>query len=89
MELAQKTMMFHNNEQKNTGKNLTLFEGVGAVPGSGSRDLNKCGPPMRIRILVRLCRLKKLDFEIKYVLYVGNTWCITASESNCHQLLAA
>jgi hypothetical protein len=31
---------------------------------------------MRIRILVRLCRRKKLDFEIKNVLYVGNAWYV-------------
>ncbi len=28
--------------------------------------------PMRIRILVRLCRHKKLDFDIKNILYAGN-----------------
>jgi hypothetical protein len=33
--------------------------------------------PVRIwiQILVRLCRLKKLDFDMKNLLYVGNTVC--------------
>jgi hypothetical protein len=28
--------------------------------------------PMRIQILVRLCRHKKLDFNLKNILYAGN-----------------
>jgi hypothetical protein len=36
-----------------------------------SADLNHCRY-MRIRILVRLCRRKKLDLYIKNILYVGN-----------------
>jgi hypothetical protein len=48
---------------------------------------------MRIRILVRLCRHKKMGFDLKNILYVGNTevcqniWYLHRYESHFEMLL--
>ncbi len=52
---------------------IQLLPQCGARSGSGSRELNQCGSlRIQIQILVRLCRHKKLDFDMKNILYVCN-----------------
>ncbi len=44
---------------------------LNADPDPDSRSQTNAGR-LRIQILVRLCRHKKLDFNLKIILYAGN-----------------
>jgi hypothetical protein len=55
---------------------LRIPIGFNADPDPGSRPMRS----LRIRILIRLCRHKKLDFDMKNTLYVGNS----NTNTECH-----